>query len=209
METVGLRERKKERTRSQLVDTARRLFAERGFEAVTVADIAAEAEVAESTVFNYFATKEDLFFDGLEAFEEQLITAVEGRAEGVSVLEAFRDLVVEGSAGLASAGRIKGVALASRLIGESTSLRRKELEIVANYTEALAELLAEETGPGDEIEPRVVANALMATHRVIVHMVRTLTSENVAADEIASRAARETARSFNTLGQGIVDYGRR
>lgn len=209
METVGLRERKKERTRSQLVDTARRLFAERGFEAVTVADIAAEAEVAESTVFNYFPTKEDLFFDGLEAFEEQLITAVEGRPEGVSVLEAFRDLVVEGSAGLASVERIEGVALAARLIGESTSLRRKELEIVANYTEALAELLAEETGAGDEIEPRIVANALTATHRVIVQMVRTLASEGAAADEIASRAARETVRSFNTLGQGIVDYGRR
>jgi AcrR family transcriptional regulator len=210
MEPSGLRERKKRRTRDQLVDSARRLFVERGFEAVTVADVAAEAEVAESTVFNYFGTKEDLFFDGLEAFEEQLISAVEGRAERVSVLEVFRDLVVDGAAGLASVERIEGAAMAARLIGDSPSLRRRELEIVASYTDTLAELLAGEAGAADdEIEPKVVAHTLMAIHRVIVEMVRTLATEGVPADEIATRAAGEAARAFNILGHGIVDYGRR
>src|SRR5947209_12512883 len=86
---LGLRERKKQRTRQQIADTARRLFAERGFEAVPVTEIAREAEVSEATVFNYFATKEDIFFSRLEAFEEELLSSIRDRRPGESVLEAF------------------------------------------------------------------------------------------------------------------------
>src|SRR3954452_17629013 len=86
----GLRERKKQRTRRLIADTARRLFAERGFERVTVAEIAREAEVSEATVFNYFPTKEDLFYSRLEAFEDELLQAIRTREPGTSVLAAFR-----------------------------------------------------------------------------------------------------------------------
>src|SRR3954467_5331377 len=85
----GLRERKKQRTRQLIADTARRLFAERGFEQVTVAEIAREAEVSQATVFNYFPAKEDLFYSRLEAFEELLLTAIREREPGQSVLAAF------------------------------------------------------------------------------------------------------------------------
>ena len=64
---LGLRQRKKQQTRQLIADTAWRLFADRGFERVTVAEIAREAQVAVATVFNYFPTKEDLFFYRLEA----------------------------------------------------------------------------------------------------------------------------------------------
>src|SRR5436305_3875857 len=86
---LGLRERKKQRTRQLIADTARRLFAERGFEAVPVAEIAREAEVSEATVFNYFPTKEHLFYSRLEAFEEELLASIRQRGPGESVLEAF------------------------------------------------------------------------------------------------------------------------
>src|ERR687883_1607096 len=85
----GLRERKKQRPRQLIADTARRLFAERGFDAVTVAEIAREAEVAPATVFNYFPTKEDLFYSRLEAFEDELLAAIRDREPGQSVLAAF------------------------------------------------------------------------------------------------------------------------
>src|SRR3954466_12742922 len=85
----GLRERKKQRTRQLIAETARGLFAERGFDQVTVAEIAREAEVAQATVFNYFPTKEDLFYSRLEAFEEQLLTAIRERGPGQGVLAAF------------------------------------------------------------------------------------------------------------------------
>src|SRR5215203_6030158 len=92
---TGLRERKKEKTRRLLADTARRLFAERGFEAVKVAEVARAADVSEATVFNYFPTKEDLFYSGLEAFEAELLSSIEDRARGESVLAAFGRFVQE------------------------------------------------------------------------------------------------------------------
>src|SRR5688572_13762833 len=90
----GLRERKKERTRALIAETARRLFAERGFDAVTVSEIAGAAEVAEKTVFNYFPTKEDLVFWRLEAFEAELLGAIRERERGESVLSAFGRFVL-------------------------------------------------------------------------------------------------------------------
>src|SRR3954452_17894196 len=92
---MTLRERKKEQTRQLIGATARRLFAERGFEGISVAEVARAADVSEATVFNYFATKEDLFYSGLEAFEEQLLGAIRERAAGESALAAFRSFVLQ------------------------------------------------------------------------------------------------------------------
>ncbi len=75
---LGLRERKKLRTRQLIAETARRMFTERGFDAVPVAAVARAAEVSEATVFNYFPTKEDLVFHGMETFETGLLAAVAG-----------------------------------------------------------------------------------------------------------------------------------
>src|SRR6266508_7052874 len=89
----GLRERKKQRTRELIAETAQRLFRERGFDAVSVAEVAREAEVAEKTVFNYFPTKEDLFYSRLEQFEEELLAAIREREKGQSVIGAFREFI--------------------------------------------------------------------------------------------------------------------
>src|SRR5512132_3041108 len=91
---LGLRERKKQRTRELIAETARRLFSERGFERITVAEIARAAEVSEQTVFNYFGTKEDLVFWRLESFEAELLATIRERAPGESVLAAFRRFVL-------------------------------------------------------------------------------------------------------------------
>src|SRR5437016_5548067 len=92
---MGLRERKKQQTRQLIAETAWRLFADRGFEQVTVAEVARQAQVAVATVFNYFPAKEDLFYYRLEAFEDRLIDAVSTRAEGESVLAAFRRCLLD------------------------------------------------------------------------------------------------------------------
>src|ERR671931_1315762 len=94
-QATGLRERKKQQTRRLIADTARRLFAERSFEAVTVAEVARAADVSEATVFNYFPTKEDLFYSGLEAFEEELLSSIRDRAPGESILAEFGRFVLE------------------------------------------------------------------------------------------------------------------
>src|SRR5215218_1831082 len=91
----GLRERKKRQTRQLIADTARRLFEERGFDGVTVAEIARTADVAEKTVFNYFPSKEDLFYSRLEAFEEELLEAIRARQPGETVLAAFGGFLLQ------------------------------------------------------------------------------------------------------------------
>jgi AcrR family transcriptional regulator len=208
MERPGLRELKRQRTRDQITQTARRLFAERGFDGVTVADIAKEAEVAEATVFNHFGSKEDLFFVGMEAFENELIGAVRDRAPGESVVDAFRQLIVDRAQRLASPEGTRGAALGARLISESPTLQRKELEIVANYTSVLAWFLADETGATEhDIRPEVVANALMGVHRALVKLVRSLAGAGVTGDEIAAQVAREAEHGFSTLSHGLGDYG--
>jgi AcrR family transcriptional regulator len=79
---MGLRKRKKEQTRQLITETAWRLFAERGFDRVTVTEVAREAELAETTVFNYFPTKEDMFYSRLEAFGTRLVEGVRNRDAG-------------------------------------------------------------------------------------------------------------------------------
>src|SRR3954465_7427300 len=87
---AGLRERKKQRTRQLIAGTARQPFTQRGFDTVTVAELARAADVAEKTVFNYFPTKEDLFYSNMEGFEERLLAAIRGRPAGETVLAAVR-----------------------------------------------------------------------------------------------------------------------
>src|SRR4051812_43244994 len=99
---LGLRERKKHRTRELLAETAWRLSAERGFDQVTVAEIASAAEVSEATVFNYFPTKEDLVFHRMERFEQELLTAIRERASGESIVQAFGRFVLTPRGFLAS-----------------------------------------------------------------------------------------------------------
>src|SRR3954447_3694638 len=130
----GLRERKKQRTRRHIAETARRLFSERGFEHVTVAEIARAAEVAEATVFNYFPTKEDLFYWQLEAFEERLAQSVRDRPPGTSVLAAFSALLTGAGGVLAFRGDDDADATArlhdvTRLVTGSPALLAREHQV--------------------------------------------------------------------------------
>src|ERR1700719_168586 len=154
---LGLRERKKRQTRQLIFETASRLFAERGFDAVTVAEVARAVDVSEVTVFNYFPTKEDLFFGGMEVFEEQLLEAVRGREPGESAFEAFRRLLMNSFSRLAAEENSAVIAKAATLIQASAALQAREREVVARYTRLLAAMLAEETGAApDDVEPWAV-----------------------------------------------------
>src|SRR2546429_6454657 len=101
---MGLRECKKLRTRQEIADKAMQLFVARGFDHVTVAEVAAAAGVSEKTVFNYFPTKEDLFFDEVPARQAALLAAIRGRAPGESILAALRQLQVSECQRLCSPG---------------------------------------------------------------------------------------------------------
>src|SRR5262245_44320494 len=169
---IGLRERKKERTRAAIADAALELFQTRGFDAVTVAEVARAADVSEGTVFNYFPTKEDLFYGRMESFETALLDAVRDRAPGESVLEAFSRFVLAGSTRLADPERARVIADGARVVGGSRALQHREREIVDRSTQELAALIAAETGAREgAIEPLVAAAGLMGTQRAIVATV--------------------------------------
>ncbi|MNR75545.1 HTH-type transcriptional regulator AcrR [compost metagenome] len=91
----GRRERKKRQTREMIAKTALRLFAERGYDEVTVAEVAAAADVAVTTVFNYFKTKEDLFFGAFTPPTEILATRLHARSPGVGPAEVVQALLLE------------------------------------------------------------------------------------------------------------------
>ncbi len=91
----GLRERKRAATRLAISNVATRLFQQRGFEQVTVAEIAAAAEVSVKTVFNYFGSKEELFFDREEELLADLLRALRERGPRVSATAAMRPLLLD------------------------------------------------------------------------------------------------------------------
>jgi AcrR family transcriptional regulator len=207
---TGLRQRKKQQTRELIVDAARRLFADRGFDAVTVAQVARAANVSEVTVFNYFPTKEDLFYGGMHFFEEQLLDAVRERAPGESVLEAFRRPVLDGLKALVADERAEMITAAGKLISSSPALAAHEREIVARYTRLLAEQLAEEAGakPGD-VEAIGVASALIGVHRALVDYVRSSILAGRRGQKLVADARSQAVRGFGRLEKGLADYGRK
>jgi AcrR family transcriptional regulator len=89
------RAQKKAQTREQIRTAAQRLFGERGFDDVTIADVARAADVAVQTVFNHFPTKEELFFDGRTPWVEGPAAAVRNRAAGVAPLTALRTYLID------------------------------------------------------------------------------------------------------------------
>jgi AcrR family transcriptional regulator len=206
---TGLRERKKERTRQAIAEAARRLFSERGFDAVTVQDVAREAEVSRMTVFNYFPTKEDLFYSGLEAFQERLLAAVRNRGPHEPMLSAFTGFVIESQGLLASEDpdAFERLFAINRLIAESPALLARERQIYAVYTDALAAVVAEETrARPDDVAPWVAANAMIGLHRALVEYVRRQLLAGVRDRAVIARGVRAQAkRAGMLLERGLAD----
>ena len=203
---LGLRERKKQRTRQLIADTAWRLFAARGFDAVPVAEIAREAEVSEATVFNYFPTKEDLVFHRMEAFEDELLNAIRDRGEGESIVEAFGRFVLRprGFLGSDDPEATEGMRRVAWVMTGSQALQAREREILDRYTSTVAALIAEERGmsAGDP-EPWVMANALIGLHRALVSYTHRQALDGVPNRRIARNVVTHGKRALAILEDGI------
>ena len=205
----GLRERKRDRTKRLIGETARRLFLERGFDQVRVTEIAREAEVAEKTVFNYFPTKEDLVYWRLEDFEAELVGAIHERAPGQSALAAFSAFVHSQRGWLASDDPDvrEQAEQTTRMITSSPALVAREGQVFADFTQTLAELLAKETGvAAGSAAPWVVANALIGVHRALVAVVRRAILDGTPHATIVRAYRREAKRALGALETGLADY---
>ena len=201
---AGLRERKKEQTRQLIAETARQLFTERGFDGVTVAEIARAADVSEKTVFNYFPTKEDLVYSRLESFEAELLAAVRERPRGESVVAAFMRFVSRPRGLLAEEDAGAQLRAITAVIAGSPALLAREQQIFERYTAALAGVIAGETGA--EVEAWIVANALIGVHRALLKYVRqgVIAGRSNAAMARGVRAQAKRAQSL--LERGLADF---
>jgi len=209
MSPVGLRERKKQQTRQAIRGAAARLFSERGFEQVTVTEIASEANVSAATVFNYFPTKEDIVFAGMEAFETDLLHAIRVREAGTSVLTAFKTFILDLHGILVSTDpeATRELTAVSRIVLDSPALLAREAQILARFAQTLAALIAEETGAADDdINPLVAANTLMGVHRAMLDQVRRRIADNTSRATVARDVRSHAERALTLIATGLGDY---
>ncbi|MCP2280341.1 transcriptional regulator, TetR family [Nocardia amikacinitolerans] len=206
MTEQGLRARKKQQTRENISHQATLLFLERGFDKVTIADVAAAADVAKMTVTNYFPRKEDLALDLGEVFVDQLARTVREREPGRSALAALRHAYLTAAAEQDPVVGFSGLEFA-RMIAESPALLARLREFHEEREAALARTLAAETGAAqDDIAPRVAAAQLGGVHRVLFEetMRRTLAGESN--DEIAAALTEYIGVAFDALEPGLGEY---
>ncbi len=141
----GLRELKKARTRRQIVDTAARLFAERGFEHVTVNDVARAAEISQQTVYNYFPAKEDLVTDRDELVQERLSQLIRDRPPGTSPAAAIRPLVLGNVASIAAIPPAQWPGEIGYLALISPTVHRLSLEMTDRQASVVARAILDTT----------------------------------------------------------------
>ena len=157
----GLRERKKQRTREQIIEAAMGLFAERGYQATTLADIATAADVAPRTFFTYFPSKEAVVFHNVDRDLDNLASALRDRLPGETAFDALRrwiDAMYE--QWLAEEDE---ALLRKRLCRENEGLANFQGGIMARIQELLLEAIADDLGePRDALRPQLVTAAAIA-----------------------------------------------
>lgn len=200
----GLRERKKQMTRRTILEVAERLFAARGYDNVTVAEIADTANISVKTLFVYFDSKEDLVFGGEDETRDALLGAVRNRPVGTTALDAMRSFLEGLASGDESAAGVESFHAA---YGDVPQLRSRMLVMFEHFEQALAAQLAAETdaAPTDPL-PRLAAAQLVSLLR--------LTTTEEAREYVASRPKNRRGeallgwinQSADLLAAGLSDY---
>jgi AcrR family transcriptional regulator len=202
----GLRERKKQATRRHLAEVAKGLFTERGFDNVTVAEVAEAAEVSKMTVFNYFPRKEDLFLDQhayqLRDIEQVLAERAPGESVGAA-LRRYQHHLLQTRHELS--GTTEGIVGCWEVISASPALLSRLHEQARELQDTITDLLTAETG--DPVMARLVAGQIAAT---IASIFETALRRMVDGEDI-ERVRRDQATLIDTayelLEQGIGDFG--
>jgi AcrR family transcriptional regulator len=157
----GLRERKKQETRQAIHVAAMQLFAERGFEATTIADIADAAGISPRTFFAYFPAKEEAVFQKFDVAYDDFSRTLRGRPPGTTALDALRAWIL--SAVQEYGASPESMKLEAKLRRESPAVAACDLRHTRMYQERLAEAVAEDLGePVTALRPQLVAAAAMA-----------------------------------------------
>ncbi|MFJ9579182.1 TetR/AcrR family transcriptional regulator [Streptomyces sp. NPDC101191] len=202
----GLRERKKERTRQTLSEVAIALFLEKGFDAVSVAEVAAAAEVSKPTLFRYFPAKEDLaLYRFADHQDEPARVVTEARAAGVPPLDALRDHVLDGLERrdpVTGLNDVPAVLDFLRMLYGTPALVAR----MSAFRSRSEELLAQALGGADPVAARLAAAQVVAVLRVLAEEnVRRIT-EGERVEEVLPGAVAATRLAFRRLAEGLP-YG--
>jgi AcrR family transcriptional regulator len=207
----GRRERKKRETRTRISDIATGLFMARGFDAVTIAEIAEAADVSVNTVYNYFPAKEDLFFDREEEMIDRTAALVRDRAPGQSaaaaVLGRLREDIAERNL---YAGIREGFGDFMRVVRESPALVARLMVLHHRTADRLRQTLEAETGAGPEDPmPELVAYELvnlinLVTRRATLSVADGVSPERAAGDALARLDAYESL-----VTDALLNYARK
>ena len=209
-EAMGLRERKKLQTAMRIYRTAVEMFVERGFDHVSVQEIAETAEVSKMTVFNYFGTKEDLVFRPMEEHFSDAARAVRERAPGESAVDAVRRQFLElveardPSVGLSADPFVRQVR---KIVVETPALMERAFLTAQKGTRELAHLLAEETG--DAPLALIAAATLSAARNAVIEEHHRRLEAGDSAEAIAADAPELAERAFALVELGLKDYARK
>jgi AcrR family transcriptional regulator len=207
---AGARERRRLETRERIVDAAADLFAARGFDAVSVMEIARTAGVVEKTVFNHFPVKEGLVFEGDPPIRAALLAAVRRRPAGESVSAAAGSFVVGAVALLGSPEAAEGVARMARVVCGSRTLQTREREILGAFTDDLAELIREETGaPPDRLDPWLAAHAVIGLYGALLDLARDRVLAGVTGPALAAELRAAGGQGLALLQFGLAGYAKR
>jgi AcrR family transcriptional regulator len=175
----GLRERKKQHTRETIARVALELFAERGYDETTLAEIADAADVSTRTIFAYFQSKEDILFCDEPAFIEELRQTLEQRPPGVTTIDALRDF-------LAAAGPPDdNTRLRKKIVARDEELRLGERARFARVEQIIAESIARDldAGPGD-IRPPLVAASMTAAFTTMRDRIEAESGEPISHEQV-------------------------
>lgn len=209
----GMRPRKRERTRRAISDAAFRLFAERGFDAVRLTEIAQAADVAPATVFTHFSSKEDIFFSRRDDFNAGLPTAVADAATGADLLARLREYLDSSGELTLAEEWLDTSRTFSRVLLASEALRRSYLAVLQQREDLLADLLRERAA--DHGDPAELALLAAFTAAVRAHAFTVLHAGLAAgdpADRIRTRFQAALERGFARLtaayaGDPVLERG--
>ncbi|WP_405840525.1 TetR/AcrR family transcriptional regulator [Streptomyces platensis] len=193
----GLRERKKEQTRRRIESAAWRLFAERGFEAVTVNEIAEAAEVAKATLFSYFPSKESMALQGVG--DDDLAGIVAGRAAGRSSLEALRVHYRSFATGPMTGIDPEGLVSRIRVIFDSPTLSNATNALLYQQRQKLAEALTAEHG---ERTAALMAAQISATLLTLQEAFFRQLAAGASPEEAGRQLGEDVELAFDLLAHG-------
>ncbi|WP_138757285.1 TetR/AcrR family transcriptional regulator [Modestobacter altitudinis] len=206
----SLREQRRLRTREAIVDAAAALFVERGFDHVSVMEIAQRAGVVEKTVFNHFPVKEGLVFEADPPIRAALLDAVRRRPAGESVAAAAGGFVVAAVSQLGSPAAAEGMTEMARVIRGSRTLQAREREILGTLTDTLAEQITLETrAAAGELEPWLAANAVMGLYSSLLELARDRVLAGASGPELVAMLRTRGQRGLALLQFGLAGYAKR